>query len=88
MRNHPFNRFHPLMSDRMADAAALIALGYLNKEIAEELRLSIKTVEKFRQMLKDKFGTRGTADITRLAIYLGLIDLESSITLPNDTNHP
>jgi len=82
VRNHPFNRFHPLMSDRMADTAALIALGYLNKEIADELGVSIKTVEKFRQMLRRKFNTRGTADITRLAIKLGLIDLERSLTLP------
>lgn len=88
MRNHPFNDFHPLMTDRMADTAALIALGYLNKEIADELRVSVKTVEKFREMLKHKLGCRGTADITRLAIYLGLIDLESSVTLPNETNHP
>jgi DNA-binding CsgD family transcriptional regulator len=70
------------MSDRMADTAALIALGYLNKEIADELGVSIKTVEKFRQMLRHKFNTRGTADITRLAIKLGLIDLERSLTLP------
>ena len=70
------------MTDRMAEAAALIALGYLNKEIAGELGISIKTVEKFRKMLKDKFGTRGTADITRLAITLGLISLKNSITLP------
>jgi len=83
VRNHPFNRFHPLMSDRMADTAALIALGYINKEIADELGVSIKTVEKFRQMLAHKFGTRGTADITRLAIYLGLIDLKQSVTLPS-----
>jgi two-component system, LuxR family, response regulator FixJ len=82
MRVHPFNRFHPLMSDRMADTAALIALGYLNKEIADELGLSIKTIEKFRDMLKKKMGCRGTADITRLAIYLGLIDLQSSINIP------
>jgi len=70
------------MTDRMAEAAALIALGYLNKEIAGELGISVKTVEKFRKMLKDKFGARGTADITRLAITLGLISLKNSITLP------
>jgi len=76
------------MTDRMADAAALIALGYLNKEIADELGVSVKTVEKFRQMLRLKFGTRGTADITRLAIYLGLIDLNNSMHLFHDTNCP
>jgi len=70
------------MTDRMAETAALIALGYLNKEIAGELGISVKTVEKFRKMLKDKFGARGTADITRLAITLGLISLKNSITLP------
>jgi two-component system, LuxR family, response regulator FixJ len=82
MRTHAFNRFHPLMTDRMADAAGLIALGYINKEIADELGVSVKTVEKFRQMLKDRFGARGAADITRLAIALGLIDLKQSVKLP------
>ena len=82
MRTHPFNCFHPLMSPRMAETAALVALGYLNKEIADELGLSIKTIEKYRINLAKKFGTRGTADITRLAIRLGLINLKESVTLP------
>lgn len=75
-------RFHPLMTDRMAETAALVALGKTNKEIADELRVSVKTVEKFRQMIHDRFGARNTADVTRLAIYLKLIDLHRSVHIP------
>ena len=82
MRTIKFNTFHPDMSDRMAETAALVALGRINKEIADEMGVSIKTVEKFREMINDRFGTRNTADVTRLAIHLGLIDLEQSVTLP------
>jgi hypothetical protein len=64
-----FNTFHPDMSDRMAETAALVALGRINKEIAEE---------KFREMINDRFGTRNTADITRLAIWLGIINLNEA----------
>ena len=70
------------MSDRMAETAALIALGRINKEIADELNVSVKTVEKFRQMIHDRFGARNTADITRIAIKLNLIDLDLSTPIP------
>jgi DNA-binding CsgD family transcriptional regulator len=72
------------MSDRMAETAALVALGYVNKEIAEELKVSIKTVDKFRQMIHDRFGARNAADITRLAIKLGLIDNDLSTPIPHE----
>jgi DNA-binding NarL/FixJ family response regulator len=70
------------MSDRMAETAALVALGYVNKEIADQMNLSIKTVEKFRQSIHQRFGARNTADITRIAIKLKLIDLDLSTPIP------
>jgi len=77
--------FHPLMSDRMAETAALVALGYINKEIADEMELSVKTVEKYREMIHKRFGARNTADVTRIAIKLKLIDLDKSTPIPDET---
>lgn len=73
------------MSDRMAETAALVALGYANKQIADEMQVSIKTVEKFREMIHRRFGARNAADITRLAIKLKLIDLDLSTPIPDET---
>ena len=70
------------MSDRMAETAALVALGYINKEIAAQMQLSVKTVEKYREMIHKRFGARNTADVTRLAIKLKLIDLDLSTPIP------
>jgi DNA-binding CsgD family transcriptional regulator len=78
VRTIKFNTFHPDMSDRMAETAALVALGRINKEIADEMGVSIKTVQKFREMINYRFGTRNTADITRLAIWLGIINLDEA----------
>ena len=85
MRYVPINAFHPLMSDRMAETAALVALGHINKEIADQMQVSVKTVEKFRDMIHKRFGARNTADVTRLAIKLKLIDLDLSTSIPDET---
>ena len=65
------------MTIRMGQVAGLIALGYLNKEIAPKLGISIKTVEKHREKLMKAFGLRNTADITRFAILHRMIQLNN-----------
>ena len=55
----------------------LIVEGNANKEIAEVLSISIKTVEKHRQNLMDKLNIHETAGLTRYAIATGVI--ESSV---------
>lgn len=66
------------MTIRMGQVAGFIALGYMNKQIADKLGISVKTVEKHRGRLMQAFGLRNTADITRFAI------LHRMITLNND----
>ena len=50
-----------------------IAEGYAAKEIAWALRISVKTVSFHRENIKRKLGVRTTADLTRLAMELGLV---------------
>jgi DNA-binding NarL/FixJ family response regulator len=52
----------------------LVAEGQANKNIADELGISIKTVEKHRQQLKRKLKINDTAGLTRYAIAAGVIE--------------
>jgi len=52
----------------------LIAEGYANKQIAGELFISIKTVEKHRQQLMYKLDIHDVAGLTRYAIAKGIIE--------------
>jgi DNA-binding NarL/FixJ family response regulator len=51
-----------------------VAEGEPNKQIAGNLGISIKTVEKHRQRLMDKLHIHDTAGLTRYAIASGVIE--------------
>jgi DNA-binding NarL/FixJ family response regulator len=52
----------------------LIASGFTNKQIADKLSISIKTVETHRTRIMQKLNAHKTADLVRYAIKTGLID--------------
>jgi DNA-binding NarL/FixJ family response regulator len=62
------------LTDRQRQILQLIAEGRHNKEIAEILHVSVKTVEFHRGRLMTKLGARNVAELTRFAIQEGLID--------------
>ena len=62
------------LSSRETEVLQLIAEGKANKEIASELGISIKTVEKHRQHLMEKLNIHDTAGLTRHAISAGIIE--------------
>jgi DNA-binding NarL/FixJ family response regulator len=59
---------------REVEVLRLIARGRANKQTADELGISIKTVEKHRQHVMEKLGIHDTAGLTRYAISAGLIE--------------
>lgn len=61
------------LSTRERQVLKLIAEGHQNKEIAQILGISTKTVEKHRAGLKVKLGRSGTASLTAYAYESGLI---------------
>ena len=61
------------MTNRMRQIAAAISLGRTNKEMADDLNISMKTIEKHRQLLMKTFSLRNTADITRFSIMNRII---------------
>lgn len=63
--------FGEKLSERESESLRYIALGYSNKEIAERLDLSVKTVEAHKANALRKLGMRSRIDIVRYAILQG-----------------
>ena len=61
------------LTQREREVLKLVAEGKSNKEIAEFLFLSVKTVEKHRASLMAKLGMRKAAGLTAYAIQKGLL---------------
>jgi DNA-binding NarL/FixJ family response regulator len=69
------------LTPREMEVLQLIAEGYANKQIAEELKISIKTVEKHRDHLMRKLDIHDTASLTRHAIAEGIIESSIQVTI-------
>ena len=61
------------LTERQREILQLIVEGRANKEIADVLHLSIKTVEFHRARIMDKLGVRTVAELTKLALQQGLL---------------
>jgi len=61
------------LTQREREILKLIAEGHKNKEIADLLCISVKTVEKHRANLMDKLDLHNVASLTALAAEKGLI---------------
>lgn len=59
------------LSDREAEVLRLIAWGYVNKEVAARLSLSIKTVEAHKASAMRKMDMKSRVDIVRYALLQG-----------------
>jgi len=70
----PIKRRSDYLTTREAEVLQLIAEGRANKQIAAELCISIKTVEKHRQQVMNKLGIHDVAGLTRHAISKGIIE--------------
>lgn len=63
------------LTPREREILKLIAEGYKNKEIADYLFISLKTVEKHRSNLMKKLDLHSVAALTAFAIEKGLVNL-------------
>jgi DNA-binding NarL/FixJ family response regulator len=61
-------------SKRETEVLSLIAQGYTNKEIADKLFTSRRTVEGHRQTMINKANVRNSAELIRFAVKHSLID--------------
>jgi DNA-binding NarL/FixJ family response regulator len=69
------------LTAREAEVLQLVAEGSANKQVAAQLGISIKTVEKHRQNLMDKLNIHDTAGLTRYAISAGVIESSVQLTI-------
>lgn len=68
------------LSPREMEVLQLVAEGKANKETADALGISIKTVEKHRQSVMEKLNIHDTAGLTRYAIATGVIESSAQST--------
>ena len=61
----------PAATDREAHVLRLMAAGHSNKEIADQLGISVKTVEVHKANGMRKLGLRGRIDVVRYAVLNG-----------------
>jgi DNA-binding NarL/FixJ family response regulator len=71
---HLARRKFDRLTGREAEVLQLIAEGLANKQIAAELSISIKTVEKHRQQVMNKLHIHDVAGLTRHALARGIIE--------------
>lgn len=62
------------LSERERDVLRLIALGHTNAEVAEQLYISIRTVESHRAHIQQKLGLSSRAELVRYALEQGLVE--------------
>lgn len=73
----PVRKTGETLTSREREVLQLIAEGNTNKQIAAELCISIKTVEKHRQQVMNRLNIHDIAGLTRYAIAKGIIETKS-----------
>ena len=71
--SHPEEVLTPLLTPRETEVLGLIAYGYTNKEIAQRLHISVKTVEVHRSHIVERIGAESKADLIQYALNQHLI---------------
>lgn len=65
------------LSRREREVLRLLAQGHSNQQIADKIRLSVKTVETYRTRLSEKLGLKGRAELFRFASEAGILEPDS-----------
>jgi DNA-binding NarL/FixJ family response regulator len=64
------------LTDREKQVLRLVALGSSNKEVADSLRISVKTAMTHREHLMEKLNLRNRTELIKFAIKKGVIQVE------------
>src|SRR5688500_10124093 len=68
------------LSKRERQVLRLLAQGHSNQQIADAIRLSVKTVETYRTRLSEKLGLKGRAELYRFASESGILDMDVALS--------
>jgi DNA-binding NarL/FixJ family response regulator len=69
------------LTPREREVLQLVTEGFANKQIAAELGIAVKTVEKHREHLMSKLNIHDTASLTRYAIAAGVVESSVQLTI-------
>src|SRR5204862_6983543 len=72
LKGKPIKKHSEQLTSRELEVLQLVAEGKVNKQIAADLCISIKTVEKHRQQVMNKLNIHDVAGLTRYAIARGI----------------
>ena len=79
------HRFHPhvkpsmpVFSEKEKTILQLLAAELTSKEIAEQMSMSVRTVESYRKSMQEKTGSKNSAGLILYAIKNGIISVEKS----------
>lgn len=64
------------LTKRETEIVRLVADGFKNREVAEKLGISVKTVETHRANIMNKLALRNLAELIRYAIQKGLVRVD------------
>lgn len=78
---HVHNENTTLLSSREIEVMSLVVKGYINKEIADLLNLSLPTIVSHRKNLMSKLGLRSVSALTIYAVMHGYVDVNDIRTL-------
>jgi len=65
---------HEPLSQREHQVIYLVAKGYTNKEIAKQLSLSVRTVERYSASVMNKLGLHNRAELITYAVREGIVN--------------
>jgi two-component system response regulator NreC len=65
-----------VLTEREREVLVMIAEGMMNREIAERLTISVKTVERHRENIMNKLNLHSRTELVKYAIRKGFIDLQ------------
>ena len=64
-----------ILSNRETEVMSLIVQGYINKEIADRLNISLATVVTHRKNIMEKLGIKSVSALTIYAVMHGYVDI-------------
>jgi two-component system, NarL family, response regulator NreC len=67
---------NPALSEREEAVLRLVAWGFSNKEVADKLSLSVKTVETYKLRIGEKLGLRSRTQLVQYALRRGWLNDE------------
>jgi DNA-binding NarL/FixJ family response regulator len=71
------------LSRRECEVLRLLSQGHTNRQAADRLFLSVKTVETYRSRIGQKLGLHSRADIVRFALEIGWLGPDSADACPS-----